>query len=73
VKIYSSIKNDGIKGNDTLFVSYQGVPPSTIPYHIDNDLFAQWNIQQYTPSALLSAATGCSGKWSIRFHRIKSK
>lgn len=57
VKIYSSIQNDGIRGNDTLFMSYEGVAPTTIPYRIDNDMFTKWTIQQYTASTLLAAVT----------------
>lgn len=77
VRIYSSIVNDGIRGNDTLFLSYVAVAPTTIPYRIDNDLFTQWTIQHYTASTLLASATavqanGVSASTVLRANNISA-
>jgi hypothetical protein len=57
IKIYSTILNDGIPGNDTFLINYEAVAPTSLPYRIDDGIFTNWTIQNTTSSVLLSSAT----------------
>lgn len=77
VKIYSSIVNDGIPGNDTLFMNYVAVAPAVVPYRIDNDLMAQWTIQNNAANTYLTSGTavqanGVSAPNVIRANNINA-
>jgi hypothetical protein len=49
VKVFSTVANDSIPGNDTLVLTYNAQAPATLPYRIDNNILATWTVENTNP------------------------